>query len=273
MTDIPDTFNKDADALPPLVHELLNAEVTAGTREAPVAQDDGYPDMDAIRDAHNAIRPDEIIPTGSALVDAFRLTMKIDYEKWHDGVSYDLSLLKNATAVEQALIASALIPPEGWRDIEALAALNTETARAALRKAVHSHNSEVSSAVLRYSPESATDDERTSLLVHALQFSEFYGGLSSALDQVAEFHPPRVINAIVRGLFKRPGEVACHLAAMLWFIHGKSADIFDWDMRPLFLEFNSHDGQERSAAFVKLCALLEIDPVETRAVAGQHNDD
>ena len=229
--------------------------------------------MDAIRDAHNAPRPDVAVSTGSALVDAFKASMQVDYEKWHDGTSYDLALLDGATETEKSLIASMLVPPGAWRDVEALVALNTDTARTALQKAIHSHIDEVRSAVLRYAPDTANDSERTGLLVQGLQFGELFGGLSNTLDQVAEFHPPRVVNAIVRGLFTRPGEVACHLAAMFWFVHGKSDDIFDWDQRPLFLEFNSNDGAERTAAFVTLCALIGIDPVATRAAAGEHNED
>lgn len=236
-------------------------------------QDDGYPDMDAIRDAHNAPRPDVFIFSGSALVDAFKTSMKVDYEKWHDGIGYDLTLLQVATDADRTLIVAELTPANDWRDVEALAAIDTDAARATLRSAIHSSNGEVRTAVLRFAPQLSTDDERTALLVHALQFSAFYGGLTGALDLVASFHPPRVVNALVRGLFTRPGEIACHFAAMLWFIHGKSDDIFDWDMRPLFLEFNSHDRQERRVAFGKLCALLSIDAVAARAAAGEHNED
>ncbi|HEX4385515.1 MAG TPA: hypothetical protein VH083_21290 [Myxococcales bacterium] len=241
--------------------------------EPPLPESGAYPDMDAIREAHNAPRANVVVPTGSSLVDAFRASMQIDYEKWHDGIGYELKLLESASPAEKATIAAALVPPGGWRDVEALAALGTETAHAALRKAIHSSNAEVRTAVIRYSPESATKDERTDLLVRALQSSELYGGLTSALDQVAEHHPPRVVNALVRGLFSRPGEIACHFAAMLWFVHGKSDEIFDWKQRPLFLEFNSTDGAERVAAFAKLCALLEIDPAATRAAAGEYNEE
>jgi hypothetical protein len=241
--------------------------------EPPLPESAAYPDMDAIREAHNAPRPGTPVRTGSNLVDAFRAGMKIDYEKWHDGIGYDLALIKGAAPAERAMIASALIPPKDWRDVEALAALGAETAQGALRTAIQSPHAEVRTAVARYSPESVTVDQRTDLLVRALQSGEFFAGLTSALDQVAQHHPPRVVNALVRGLFARPGEVACHFAAMLWFIHGKSDEIFDWSRRPLFLEFNSNDGAERAAAFARLCALLEVDPVATRAAAGDHNEE
>ncbi|MDQ6613124.1 MAG: hypothetical protein M3Y64_11870, partial [Gemmatimonadota bacterium] len=94
-----------------------------------------------------------------------------------------------------------------------------------------------------------------------------YGGLSSTLDQIAEYHPPAVVWALFRALFERSGEVATHIAALLVFVHGRSEEIFDWDMRPLFLRFND-DIAARRAAFPELCALLGVDKPETLALSG-----
>ena len=55
-----------------------------------------YPDMDAIRDAHNARsepgadKAETPETSASAAIDAFRASMTIDYEKWHDGIGYDI---------------------------------------------------------------------------------------------------------------------------------------------------------------------------------------
>jgi len=44
-------------------------------------------------DRANGIEPNE----GPSLILArFRASMKIDYEKWHDGIGYDITLLKQA---------------------------------------------------------------------------------------------------------------------------------------------------------------------------------
>ncbi|MEO7995831.1 MAG: hypothetical protein ABI852_00215, partial [Gemmatimonadaceae bacterium] len=237
--------------------------------EAPLASDAEYPDMDAIREAHNKPDPRVELSWGNAVSDKFRETMRIDYEKWHDGVGYDLDLLAQASDDEKRTILSHLIPPGGWRDVEALAAIHSDVARAALHKALTSDNAEVRASVLRYAPSIATEDDRTQVLLSGLKFGKFYGDLSAVLEQVESFHPPVIVNALFRGLFVRPGDIATHFAAMLAFVHGKGDSSFDWELRPLFLKFNSDDGAERERAFLELCVLLELDPVEVKARIGE----
>jgi len=224
--------------------------------------DDSYPDMDAIRGTHNKPRPNAVIKSGSVLVDTFRAGMKVDHEMWHDGTGYQLDLLHGASAAEKAMIEQLLIPPGGWRDVEALAALDTDGARAALHKALQSTNAEVRAAVISHAPSVASDAERSETMLRALNHGQFFDDLSRVLDQVEEFHPPAIVNALFRGLLVRPGEIATNYAAMLAFVHGKADSTFDWDLRPLFLKFNTADGAERTRAFDELCALLELDPAE-----------
>ncbi len=53
----------------------------------------------------------------------FEKSMNINYEKWHDGLGYDLDAIKSASATERKTIEQILIQhnPRDWRDIEALA--------------------------------------------------------------------------------------------------------------------------------------------------------
>ena len=53
----------------------------------------------------------------------FEKSMVIDYEKWHDGVGYDVDALRSASQAERKAIEQMVIhhSPRGWRDIEALA--------------------------------------------------------------------------------------------------------------------------------------------------------
>lgn len=66
---------------------------------------------------------------------------------------------------------------------------------------------------------------------------EFYGGLTGTLLESEAFHSPPVVDALFRGLFLRPGDVACHFAGMLVYVHGRSRSSFEWAKRPLFLRF------------------------------------
>ena len=232
--------------------------------EAPLESDAAYPDMDAIRKAHEVKNPDIAFRAATAPVDRFQAAMHVDYEKWHDGVGYDLRVLAEANDDERKIILAKLIPPSAWRDVEALAAMDSDVARAALHKALTSGNAEVRAAVTRYAPAIGTERERTETLLDVLKHGAFFEGLTSALDQVEQFHPPAIVNALFAGLFVRPGEIATNFAGMLAFIHGKADSSFDWALRPLFLKFNSDDGAERERAFVELCGLLELNPADVK---------
>lgn len=227
------------------------------------------PDMDAIRAelrARHGVPEEHPPPTppsppgGSA--DRFARSMEIDYEKWHDGIGYDLEVLRAAPPADRAAIERLLLArgTKDWRDVEALAALDTPAAQAALRKALRSPDHEVRTAVHEYAPELVSDAERTDSLVHALERAEFYGGLTQALRQVERFHPPEVVQALLRGLRDRSGEVAVHFAAMLMYLHGKADSAFDMAQRPFFLRFATPDPAVRAQATRELCARIGIAP-------------
>src|SRR5262245_55779768 len=107
------------------------------------------PDMNAIREARNvlaasaaAISPATTSnagdPAGGTLIERFRQSMRIDYEKWHDGIGYDMSLLEIASPAERKVIEVMLLVrgANDWRDVEALARLNTPAARRTLKQAM-----------------------------------------------------------------------------------------------------------------------------------------
>ena len=83
-------------------------------------------------------------PRGSPLVEQFHASMTIDYEKWHDGIGYDVALLQSATADERKEMEDILLGTgvTNWRDVEALAALNTPRAKKALKLALETGKAE-----------------------------------------------------------------------------------------------------------------------------------
>jgi hypothetical protein len=195
-------------------------------------------------------------------VERFRRSMAIDHEKWHDGVGYDVAALRAATsrdkrAIEDVLLARGV---RDWRDVEALATLDSERARRALREAFAADDAALRLAVLRHAPDLVPAAERTAALVAALQTAEIQGGLTQALDQAETFHPQPVVDALFSGLLHRDGETAVHFAALLTFIHGKADSAFDWDQRPYFLRFHTEDRAEREAMVRDLCARLGVPP-------------
>jgi hypothetical protein len=199
------------------------------------------------------------IPT---VVERFLQSVEMNYEKWHDGTGYDLEIIEKATPEERVEIEKLLVnrAVSDWRDVEALAALDSPRARALLCKTLKSGNRELATAVTDYAPEIVSEEEQTATLIAALEHLEVYGGLTQALLQVEEFHPPKVIDALFRGVLARDGDTAVHFAAMLMFLHGKARTSFDWDQRPFFLRFQTDVRAEREATFRELCQKLEIDP-------------
>ncbi len=192
----------------------------------------------------------------------FEESMRIDYEKWHDGQGYDLAALRSASSAEQEAIEQMLIrhSPRDWRDIEALAEIDTPSARQAIKKAMRDANPDVRIAVTRFAPHLVTNRERSRSLVEALRSAGIYSGLSRALDDIREFHPPEIKEALIWGLLGREGEVAVLFAAMLFYLYGKTKESFDMEKRPFFLRFSNENREERVQAFRELCRQLKIRP-------------
>jgi hypothetical protein len=188
--------------------------------------------------------------------------MEIDYEKWHDGVGYDLDALKSASQTERMAIEQMLIDhsPRDWRDIEALAQIDTETARKIIKEAIKDPNPAVRAATVRYAPNLISSSERNRSIIEALQHAKVFGGLSQILDDIEKYHPIEVKQALIEGLLSREGNVAVLFAAMLFFIYGKAKEPFDMSQRPFFLRFNTENKAQRMLAFQELCERLGISP-------------
>ena len=201
---------------------------------------------------------DRVAPNESALA-RFERSLFIDYEKWHDGVAYDVAALRELTAEQRRRIEARLTPPDGWRDVEALAVIATlgsDSARSELRRVAAAGSAETRLAVLRFAPELVDDAARTRALVEALDSATAFDSFTTTLEQVAAFHPQPVVEALWRGLETRQGDVAMHYAGMLAFLHGKAESSFDWSLRPLLLEFKTEDATARRAAVRKLKTLV-----------------
>jgi len=223
------------------------------------------PDMDAIRAAHaSKSSPPPFESDPNTAPGRFERSMAMNYEKWHDGIGYDLEAFGSATQAERRQIETLLLAHgiQDWRDVEALAALDTPLANMALQAALHNPHPDIRLAVARYAPRLVPEKERIASLVEALQTAVLMSGLSQALDEAAQFHPKEVVEALLRGVLHREGEAAVHFAALLLFIHDRASSPFDWDRRPFFLRFDTEDRSAREAAFRELCEEIGVDDSE-----------
>ena len=225
------------------------------------SHDGSYPDMDAIRAAHQPppFDPRAALSEEAAALTRFNESMELDYDRWKEGTGYDLDALRAMSPVARAIVELRLTPPTGWRDVEALAHIDTPTAAETLRAAAEHGTPEVRMAVLHHAPQLVPQDARTISLVQALSEARPFEGLSATLDQVMDHHPPPVVDALFAQLLAAPGENAYHYAAALTVIHGKAESEYDWALRPLWLEFNTDDVTARRAAFLALCSAIGVD--------------
>jgi len=219
------------------------------------------PHMAEVRHAANRPHQPAAATASDSARDRFERSLQMDFDKWHDGIGYDLDAIRDASAEERAAIEDLLLRRGvgDWRDVQALAALNSPRARDALRTAMASHRHELALAVARHAPDLADEAERAAVIVRALEGAGPHDGLTQTLLQVEEFHPAPVIDALFRGTISRKGDVALHFAAMLMFLHGKAESSFDWDQRPFFLTFKTQDPTARRAAFGELCGKIGVD--------------
>jgi hypothetical protein len=202
----------------------------------------------------------------SSAAKQFLQSMRITYEMWHDGTGYNLDALAGASPAELPAIAKCLIEhrPRDWRDIEALAAIDLPEARSEIVQALHSSDGDVRREAMEYAAEPIDPKDRERNLVSALRSQRLFGGLSGAIDEAAEFHPPAVVQALLDGALHRDGDSAVNFAALLFFIHGMSKEPFDWDHRPFFLRFAATDPAARREAFLELCKTIGVDPAGTK---------
>ncbi|OYY93661.1 MAG: hypothetical protein B7Y41_10435 [Hydrogenophilales bacterium 28-61-23] len=199
---------------------------------------------------------------GDSLLRRFKQSMEIDYGKWHDGIGYDLEALR-VMAGDQRETAQVMLLAHGigdWRDVEALALLDSPAARSALRVALESADAQIRLAVARHAPDLVPPEVRTASLVTALETVTAFDGLTQAMDEAASFHPPEVMDALWRGVRDREGDVAVHFAGLLTYLHGKADSVFDYAQRPFFLTFNTRDKQARAAAVALLRDRLIVSP-------------
>jgi hypothetical protein len=209
-------------------------------------------------------KPNKTTETGNTSsltpLQRFEASMKIGFEEWHDGIGYDIEAIRIASPTEREAIEQVLInhSPRDWRDIEALAEINTNSARDTLKNAIKDTNPVVRVAVARFAPDLVTDNERTQYIVDALEKAEIFNGLSQVLDEVERYHPEEVKEALIRGLLTRKGDVAVLFAAMLFYLFGRAKRPFDIKQRHYFLRFNTQDRKERIDLFRELCQKLKI---------------
>jgi hypothetical protein len=192
----------------------------------------------------------------------FLASMNLSYDQWKEGEGYDLKALDEVTDQERDEIEKLLIgrANKDWRDLEALARLATPAALKAIRKAQKDSDPKIQLAASRHLDDGKLTPAKERAIINGLTGTKIFYGFTQAIDAAAEHPTPKIKAALFKVARDGDGDVACHCAALLFYLHGKSKMPFDWDHRPFFLRFNETDTDKRRAVFLELCSTLGVDP-------------
>ncbi|BCY17463.1 MAG: HEAT repeat domain-containing protein [Chloroflexi bacterium] len=200
--------------------------------------------------------------TGKAY-DRFMESMKIDYYKWHDGIGYDLDALNELDSSELKQVEDLLISRKDrdWRDVEALAALNTPGSIQALRDTLTSPNLECRLMAVRYLKDLGIEDHIEEVIVQTLPQTSIGDGMTYALTLAKLYQTENIRRAVLRSAFTGKDDIRVHCAAMALYLYGISKSDFDKDFKIIF-EFHEKDFNARKRIFERLCAMVRVNPVD-----------
>ncbi|MEP7211031.1 MAG: hypothetical protein ABI740_09365 [Alphaproteobacteria bacterium] len=185
----------------------------------------------------------------------FRKSMVMDFDKWHDGLPYDIDALTQITRVEADQLTNELVAKSSldWRDVEALRALATPKALARVGVAAKDQHDDggVSALAHEIETENLTPEREKrlcELLERALVMSM---SLDVLYDLAAANTTPAVMAQVFRGARVAGDEATRYsFGAFLLYLNGYTDDWygFEGDLRPHLLDLNSADYKTYKAA-------------------------
>jgi hypothetical protein len=199
---------------------------------------------------------------GSEAYERFISSMTMDFEKWHDGIGYDLEALKQVTPEERTSIVKVLRSNQiTWREIEALEAIGSAEAMEGIHKAAKDERdggTRMAALEAAHNASGKKDMDET-LPAEIRKLTTIENGLTRALLLAEEYPTEKVKQALLWASWNRT-EASMHCAALLAYLCGAAKEAFDWDLRPLFLRLGPNNSYfERKKAFDELCALVKME--------------
>jgi hypothetical protein len=200
--------------------------------------------------------------SGSAL-QRFLDSMKIGYIEWHDGIGYDLDALNELNHDELQQVEALIISRKDsdWRDVEALAALNTPFTIQALKECLDSPNNEARLFAVKFLKEMGIEDRIEEIVVKTLPQTKIGDGLTYALSLAETYPTERIRREVLRCAYVGKDDIHVHCAAMALYLYGKAASNFDTTNKIIF-GFRETDPVIRMKLFEELCRQVGVDPVE-----------
>jgi len=183
-------------------------------------------------------------------------SMIMNFDRWHDGTSYDLEALERLgpeerTSIEELLIEN-LKQAGDWRDVNALVALGTDSALKAVNKARFHKNTKVSDYALKIILDTHHTKDTTQKDIAELE-DQVVQAVKRGNFEIAEYMPTmRVKKALLDSTRETDSVIRVNAAAFLLYLCGKAPEPFDWSQRPFFLRFSTGDPTALQQAWEEL---------------------
>ena len=191
-------------------------------------------------------------------------SMNMDYAKWHDGVGYDLDVLRKLSIDEKEKVEDVLITHgvRDWRDIEALAEIGSEKALSAIKSALQSDKYEVRIKAIESLSEKKVVGEKEieTVLVETIPLVSILNGQTFTLRLAEKYPTSEVKRALLWCTLHGNDDMRVHAAALIYYLYGIATSSFDWNYRPFYLRFGDKNLSNRKLAYDELCDKIQVDP-------------
>ena len=183
------------------------------------------------------------------------------WKQWADGQRYDAAALKEISVPQRDQAVSLLTDRDiTWREVEALAAIDTPQARAAVAAAAQHHLSIdtrlAAAAVMHQQGRLAEVDKFVARQLHLLDRPA--NGMARALA-MAERYPSEVVKQALLWASYNSTECAPECARLLIRLTGAAREPFDENVQKILLKLDLYNSYfDRKAAFDELCRLTAM---------------
>ncbi|MDB5325827.1 MAG: hypothetical protein JWM57_1396 [Phycisphaerales bacterium] len=199
-------------------------------------------------------------------VKRFYDSMPMNFDRWHDGTGFDLDALRDMTPEELAAVRVTLKSGRRtWRELEALAAIDSLTGTDEVRHALDKDDSpenQIKAANLLFESDKLDQADYEARLCQSIRRLGTHDAITTRVLLYAQGLPTDAVKQALLWASWNRTDAAFHSAALLIYLCGKSEDQLSFEHRPLLFDLQpSNSSLTRQAAFEKLCRLtgLELD--------------
>jgi HEAT repeat protein len=196
-------------------------------------------------------------------------SMRTDFDRWHDGIPYDLDALAELSNEELLEVEVLLVERknEDWRDTEALIKIGTPKAIDALERSTRGPNRVVrlraAAHLFRTGRIASLDD----LVAEGLLNAGLFDGALEARGLAIAYPTPAVKAALLQATLCAGDRMGVHHAATTLFVFGKAEGLWDKAYQAFYMRFATDDRVERRKVFDELCAIIGVDGSSVKCVS------